>query len=278
MRRAALLLFPLVLGFPPNGRSSPRDAILWSALGHRLIAALAEDQLTPAAAEHARDLLGGLSLDDVAVWADSIRPTHRTTAPWHYVNVPIEESGYDARRHCPAPPGCVTWAIGHFSSVLANAGAPRAERAVALRYLVHFVGDLHQPLHAGDNHDRGGNDVRVTFLGRRMNLHSLWDRALLQSRGLREPQWLVLLRARREFMPLDSIRAGTPEQWTNESHARARRSAYDLPADRVLTATYATSRTSLLEEVLIRGGVRLAHLINVALDPGYPRPGQQGPE
>ena len=148
---------------------------------------------------------------------------------------------------------------------------------MALRYLVHFVGDLHQPLHSGDNHDRGGNDVRVTFLGRRMNLHSLWDRALLESRGLRQSQWLALLRARRDLMSRDAIRAGTVEEWTTESHARAR-SAYDLPADRVLPATYATSRTSLLEEVLIRGGIRLAHLVNVALDPAVREPGHQEPE
>lgn len=275
--RRALLLIPLLLSVPSGG-PAPGIATRWSPLGHRLIAALAEDQLTPRAAERARDLLGGLSLGDVAVWADSIRPTHPTTAPWHYVNVPIEEPGYDAERHCPAPPGCVTWAIGHFSSVLADTATPRAQRAVALRYLVHFVGDLHQPLHAGDNHDRGGNDVQVTFLGRRMNLHSLWDRALLESRGLREAQWLALLRARREFMPFDSIRAGAVEEWTTESHARARLSAYDLPADRVLAATYATRRTSLLEEVLIRGGIRLAHLLNGALDPDPRRPGHQGPE
>ncbi len=276
--RRALLLLPLLLSIPSDGRTAPGDATRWSPLGHRLIATLAEDQLTARTAERARDLLGGLSLPDVAAWADSIRPTHPTTAPWHYVNVPIGDPGYDAARHCPAPPGCVTWAISHFSSVLADASAPRAERAVALRYLVHFVGDLHQPLHAGDDHDRGGNDVRVTFLGRRMNLHSLWDRALIESRGLRESEWIALLRARREFLPLDSIRAGTVEEWTSESHARARQSAYDLPADRVLPATYATSRTSLLEEVLIRGGVRLAHLLNVALDPDPRRPGQQGPE
>ncbi len=278
MRRAVLLLLPLFVSTPPGGTVPPNRAHRWSALGHRLIATLAEDQLTPAATERARDLLGGLSLPAVAVWADSIRPTHPTTAPWHYVNVPIDDPGYDAERHCPTPPGCVTWAIGHFSALLSDTTAPRAQRAEALRYLVHFVGDLHQPLHAGDNHDRGGNDVRVTFLGRRMNLHSLWDRALLDSRGLREAQWVALLRARRELIPLDVIRSGTPEEWTSESHARARQSAYDLPADHILTATYATRRTSLLEEVLIRGGVRLAHLINTALDPAPREPGQQGPE
>lgn len=159
----------------------PATSFGWGRDGHRIIGHIAEQFLSTNARAAVRDLLGDESLADVSTWADEVRgsPAYRWTAPLHYVNSPPGSDGYDAQRDC-ADGCCVVGAIEHYADVLRDSQAPRPVRIEALKFLVHFVGDVHQPLHAGYGVDRGGNDVKVFFFGDNTNLHSLWDSGLIR--------------------------------------------------------------------------------------------------
>ncbi len=158
---------------------APRSALAWGRMGHRAAAKITEARLTPAARAAVRDLLEpGESLADAALWADSVRKEFPESGPWHYVNVPITETEY-SNKFCGSG-GCVVSKIGDFRARLADKNAPRSARREALRFLVHFVQDMHQPVHVGDRNDRGGNDLQVQFFGTGSNLHRVWDSGLLE--------------------------------------------------------------------------------------------------
>lgn len=176
-------------------------AAAWGKLGHRLVGHLASDELTPAArGEIARLLVAETdpTLAGVASWADELRdndPTlGRRTSKWHYVNIAEHGCAFDTTRAC-AGNDCVVGAINTQATILADRGRSDADRRDALKFVVHFIGDVHQPLHAALARDKGGNDVQVQFDGRGSNLHSLWDSGLLNAMRLDEAEHLQRLRA-----------------------------------------------------------------------------------
>ena len=153
--------------------ASPSPALAWGKAGHRVVATLATSLLTPEARSQFADLLGpNVTLAAISTWADEIRSSRPNTGPWHYVNLPRDATAYDATRDCAR--GCVISAIEQSLRLLHDTSKDRAVREEALRWVVHFVADLHQPLHVLAD-DRGGNDVLVQFMGRQTNLHRLWD-------------------------------------------------------------------------------------------------------
>jgi nuclease S1 len=159
-------------------QSAP-PAWAWGRAGHRAASKLAEARLTETARAQVRDLLEpGESLADASTWADEMRRDNPETGPWHYVNTPIDETDHFDVKYCP-PEGCVVWAIAEQRKKLADRSLPRAERQKALRFVVHFVEDLHQPVHVGDRKDRGGNNLQVQFFGEGSNLHRVWDSGVL---------------------------------------------------------------------------------------------------
>src|SRR4029078_3798955 len=162
----------------------PSTLHAWAREGHEIIAMLAEKRLRPDVRDAVGALLEGTSFIEAATWADQVR--NEQTAPWHYVNIDIAESQYDAACVCPHNQ-CVIGQIERFIKVLVNPAAEFKKRQKALKYLILFIGDLHQPLHAGDNHDRGGNNVQVEFMGETINpynrkpwnLHAVSDKSML---------------------------------------------------------------------------------------------------
>lgn len=153
----------------------------WGADGHRLNAELAHSQLTPAAQSAITRLLAaepGSTLTSVSTWADEVRSP--STAAWHYVNPSPGDCSYDRSRDCDDDQ-CVVEALNRQVAVL-KSRAPDAERLTALKWVIHLVGDLHQPLHAGFRGDKGGNLSQVQAFGRGTNLHSLWDGGLIRNR------------------------------------------------------------------------------------------------
>ena len=170
----------------------------WWDLGHRIVASLAESRLTPHTREAVRDILDGQSLADASVWADNIRQYRHDADKLHYVNIPLADTRYVPERHCPGGQ-CIIAAIEQERHLLADPAASREERAEALRFLIHFMGDLHQPLHVGDNGDRGGNQRAVTFLGHATDLHKVWDGELIDSSVGNQAEYLESLRRRMEL-------------------------------------------------------------------------------
>ncbi len=250
---------------------SSGPARAWGAEGHRVIALIAERHLTPAAQAAVARLLAledAAGLAAIANWADEIRGSHRETAPWHFVDIPLEAAGYDPARDCPGG-SCVVAKLGQFAAVLGDASASDKKREIALKFVVHFVGDLHQPLHSADHHDRGGNEVPVVYRGHRSNLHHLWDTELVQQAGGTDAAAFAQ-RLDQAVTPANiaALAAGSPVDWANETHAAAVSVAYGaLPenADADLAGAYADTARSVVDSQLLKAGLRLAALLNAAL-------------
>ncbi|QOJ36874.1 MAG: S1/P1 nuclease [Nitrospira sp.] len=243
----------------------------WDATGHAIVAMLAEERLTPSARAAVTTLLDGQSMVDVASWPDQIR--NQQTAPWHYVNIEIDETQFEPARHCPDRQ-CVVGQIERFRETLADPSINSTKRQKALKYLVHFVGDLHQPLHAGQNHDRGGNDVKVEFLGKTVNpftkkpwnLHQVWDNGLLDQYATNAKQAVAQIDRYLTAQNETQLGSGSVVEWAMQSHDQARDHAYAFGEDRKLDEPYVKQALPIVESQLARAGVRLATLLNHALE------------
>lgn len=253
LRRASVaILCATVISVPTLARA-------WGAEGHRIIARLAEVQLTPAAKSEVDRLLSiepGADLASISTWADETRSP--SAAAWHYVNLPRDaDCQYDAARDCPDGK-CVVGAIERQRKVLMSS-APDAQRLKALKYLVHLVADIHQPLHAAYADDKGGNLYQVQAFGRGTNLHAIWDVALIE-------QWpggpLALSSAVAAVAPA-SVPSG-PTQWAEESCRTVAADGF-YPAGHKIGIAYARDMAPVLKERLAAAGRRLAQLLNESL-------------
>jgi hypothetical protein len=196
---ASLLILSIV--------SLPASARAWGCEGHQVIALLAERHLTPHALATVKRILadspidpslsryckeGGIdAMSDGSTWPDDIRAQRPETAPWHYVDIPLGTTRRELEKYCDPKESCITHAITDQIAILRSADSDPQKRAIALRFLIHFVGDLHQPLHAVTNNDQGGNCVPVAFFDAlpllrnpqtesyAPNLHGVWDTNIL---------------------------------------------------------------------------------------------------
>jgi hypothetical protein len=246
----------------------------WGEEGHRIVARIAADHLTDQARARIRLLLHGNSLESVAVFADHYRLLDTNTAPWHFVDIPLSANRYEADRDCRQHGGCVVQELEHFKDVLADSHASVSNRTFALMFVVHLVGDLHQPLHCADNNDRGGNEVKVTFFGEtntlsggRWNLHGVWDYGLIEHRGWGETRYARRLTARLKPEAIATMQTGTTIAWAMQSHSNAVHFAYQIPDDHQLGAAYERQVRRVLDDSLLKGGLRLARVLNEALGP-----------
>ena len=268
------------------------DVLAWGPEGHEIVAAIARGYLTPPVRQKVDEMLASdpdtltaHTMLDESNWADRYRNSHKETGEWHYVDIELDHP--DLKSACfdfPAPDGpaskgpahdCIVNKLSQFTQELANPGTAAAERLVALKFVLHFVGDLHQPLHAVDNHDKGGNCVLVSLGGLRVvNLHSYWDTVVVT--GLGEDPQAVAESLARQITPENQAawEKGDPQSWALESFEVARTVVYQAhsspgcgldPSPIGLPSGYAdlASRTVTLQ--LEKAGVRLAALLNHAL-------------
>jgi hypothetical protein len=228
------------------------------------------------------DLLGDESLADVAVWADSYLDGNNQTSFWHYVDIPLDANGYDRDRDCPRQPAvragsrkdrwrdCAVDRILYSEDRLRDASLDRADRAVALKFLVHLVGDLHQPFH-GLELQRGGNGIPVVLFGSprchyddgtsfACNLHAVWDGELIAHRGLSDANYLARLDRLIVTNDLTRRAGGTPADWALESHDLAK--AALVPAHGNVDEAYYQSQIAVVDTRLALGGLRLAAVLN----------------
>lgn len=254
--------------------AAPSQVLAWGADGHRVVGEIAWHYLKPEVRIEVEGLLesaGEPSLAQSSTWADRIRSdsSYDWAAPLHYISLPRQWDGYSEKRDCPEA-GCILQALDKFERVLADRKAVQSERAEALMFVAHFVGDLHQPLHTGLASDRGGNDVHVTFFGFPTNLHALWDVYL--------PGGFVADWRQYSRHQLKNISAAQVEEWqatdaplwAAESQRLAHSNAYvatdNTDAERaVLGEDYYLNNKEIVAQRLRQGGVRLAAVLNRAL-------------
>ncbi|HSM93813.1 MAG TPA: S1/P1 nuclease [Anaeromyxobacteraceae bacterium] len=249
----------------------PAAAAAWSDPGHRIVAAIAEERLSPAARRLVREIVGSKPLSDheIATWADDVRD--RRTGPWHYVNVPLSAKGYSAARDCPEA-GCVVSALSRTAATL-RAADSAADLADSLRWLVHLVADLHQPMHVGDAGDRGGNGTEVRLGQRRqpVTVHRLWDVEVLAPLLARSDPLRAAHALSAAIRPVDAAAwgaEGSPEAWADESLALARDVRSELAAHPVegrwivLPSDYPETQRARTVAALSKAGVRLAALLD----------------
>jgi hypothetical protein len=257
------------------------------------VGAIADRLLTPPAHAAVLTLLAGdldkfgapsgrTTLEAVAVWADEIRGTPADRPRWHYDDIPVC-GGAPRGRYCPDGQ-CNTAQLERLSALLRDPRATARERNEALKWLVHLVADIHQPLHAADNHDHGGNDVTVVLAGVRTrgreSLHRAWDNELvtlaLHSRNRQQPPANIAALAVEARSLVGDAGQGSPDSWAVESNNLARNVAYTyagfacniVPQGTVvLDAAYQQQAEALVRERLLLAGARLAAVVNQTLAP-----------
>jgi hypothetical protein len=286
--------FPLLLVVLTALSAPPLSA--WGPQGHRTVGAIADRLLNSEARAAVAQLLasdldsfgnpsGRTTLESVSVWADEIRGTSASRPRWHYEDLPVC-GAIERPLHC-RDDECNTAQLRRLARVLADTRAPPRERNEALKWVVHLVGDIHQPLHAADNSDHGGNEVQVALAGvrtrGRLSLHGAWDNELvrlaLDSRSRQQPPRDIAALAAEADRLTARAGEGSPEGWALESNALARKVAYDFPGfacNRVppgiviLDRAYQERALPVVRERLLLAGARLAGLLNETLGSAQP--------
>jgi hypothetical protein len=265
--------------------SFPTSVNAWGPSGHRIVGLVAMKHLTPKAREQVKALLGNETLADVANWADEVREDHPNTAKWHFVNLPRTATQFSRTRDCRETsaddPGCAVTAIEMFRAILS--GSRPGDKVEALKFLVHFVGDIHQPLHVSFADDRGGNNIKVRFFNRSSNLHKVWDSGIIGRANLSDAEFAAELEAAlrnqsgdEEFAMTDNatqqriaqMQSGSLDSWINESFALAKSNAYDkVPTNDSarLGQRYYNLNWKVVDDQLTKGGLRLAKILNDVL-------------
>jgi hypothetical protein len=282
-----------------------QPARAWGDAGHEIVAAIAYSRLQAATRKRVDAMLAAdpdkLTPPDFvsrATWADRYRDSDRystkqhylATQQWHFVDIELDGGSVDAacNGHPALPAGkaasagpaadCVIDKVEQFAAELRDPATAKAERLLALKFLLHFVGDLHQPLHAADHHDRGGNSVPVVYnhITVPSNLHSYWDTRLVQELGTNPRVVGAALAASITAAQAQQWAQGSTTDWANEANALARDVAYNFTGESSaaddhggtaerLDSVYDQRSLPVVKLQLSRAGVRLAALLNGAL-------------
>ncbi len=247
--------------------ASPAHA--WGIEGHQAVARLAEQHLVPAAKAAVSQLLGQ-DMASIAVWADQVRDTtHPHTYNWHFVNIPSTADRYDPSRDCrPTPRGdCIVAALERLEQDLGNTSLPVAQRREALMFIIHFVGDLHQPLHAiSTNQDLGGNRRSLEEIGGSTNLHAAWDSGIIRASGHTADDLVNNLNRATFGVDQSADAVGTYTGWAMASFTIAKTVVYrQVDGDDRITGAEREFAMSVIEDQIRFAGIRLAGVLNRVL-------------
>lgn len=232
-------------------------AMAWGETGHRVTGAIADEHLPPSTRARVQALLGAEDLARVATWADDMRSSpaaywQEQAGPLHYVTVPADMT----YKEIGAPPeGDAYVALTTFAATLRNPETSLEQQQLALKFSIHLIGDLHQPLHVGNGEDQGGNQVQVTWFGESSNLHRVWDSAMINSKNLSYSELAHWLLAEMTPTQQQNWREPDPLVWIAES-AALRPGVY--PQAERLSWNYRYEHFPTVERRLAQAGIRIA--------------------
>jgi hypothetical protein len=272
MRIARLLVLVALL---------PTPLFAWGAKGHSIVAEVAERGLSPNVEQQVRELTFAAPLRDSASLPDDWRAQETrgerqgNTGALHYSNIPNDIASFERMRDCKEDQ-CVVAGIEKYIAILRDKTKTKDQRREALIFVVHFIGDIHQPLHAAGGQvknaetgamepDLGGNRVKVRYLGVETNLHSVWDSMLIEWGPATVEEYATrLLDTELRGRPVAELQNGTPTDWINESHYAAVQYGYRI-GNGSLGSDYAQRNIGIVYERLLRGGLRLRKVLEDAL-------------
>lgn len=229
---------------------------VWGRVGHQVIGEIATQNLSPIAINQINKILNGQSLALVSTWADEMRsnPKFKKYAPWHYVNMPLDENYHESNKN---PKGDIIQAINKCIEVLKEKNSTQEMKSFHLKYLVHLIGDIHQPLHVGRFEDRGGNDIKLNFLGNNSNLHSVWDTRIIE-------YFTVDYKSlANELMGKKKVQVSlNPIDWTNESQQEVKKIYSKIIGVDTISLDYVNKNFPLIKNQLHKAGLTLANILN----------------
>lgn len=241
-------------------------AYAWGPAGHRIVAMIAQQNIKPQTRTRIRQILGNnVTLVSVANYADIVRDRFPHTYNNHFVDIPKNDTTYDPQHDCEVHPekgDCVLAALQRFRAEAMDPNETIGRRRFALKFIVHLIGDMHQPLHCSDNDDRGGNDVKVKWFGEDTNLHKVWDSKIISHAELTEEEFVDALLTDLTTQEINGLKSGNLLSWALEAHTLARTNSYNTPADLELGDDYYDANWAVVDKQLLRGGMRLARVLD----------------
>jgi len=244
----------------------PFKLLAWGVDGHRAIGRIAEHHLNRKARKEIKKLLGSESLAMVSTWPDEIRPEpqYSYTAPWHYVNAPtgLNYEQFTASIAGMAAPNAYNALLQQIQN-LKDPARTREEKVFALKFIVHLVGDVHQPLHAGHAEDQGGNKIKVTLRGKESNLHSVWDSGIIEATRLTYSEMAE------EYDYADKAQVNKWQKdkislWLFESYQLSEGIYAEAEKTPVFSNAYPLHQRDTVKERVQQAGIRLAGVLNNA--------------
>ena len=258
VNQSAMIISGLLLSL-----SLSPSAFAFGQLGHRIVGDLAQQHLSDNAKQQIDQLTNGESLAQMSTWADEIRSDKNWdhAAPWHYVSIADDETWTSVKRN---PDGDIIEGLQRFENVLKNHQASQQDKWQALAFYVHFVGDIHQPLHVGHHHDKGGNTVKLKWFGQDSNLHTVWDSKIIEQQQLSYTEYSHFLN-RISHVERQQWSGQSYYDWAQESKS-LRKKAYVLEqnyqGEDDLRYNYVFINKPIVEKRLQQAGIRLAEKLN----------------
>jgi len=253
MKKLVLLVFFF-------GHLAYSNVPVWGKTGHRVVGEVAQMHLSKRAKRGVQKILKGQSLASVANYADNIKSDtlYRKFSPWHYVNFPADKKYTEVT---PSSSGDLVMAIQKCVEIVKNPNSSEADKSFYLKMLVHLVGDLHQPMHAGRKEDKGGNDIQIRWFGNGSNLHRLWDSDMIDKFGMSYTELAdnlpVITKNERK-----QLQIGTVYDWVEESQDIANELYDSVEIGEQLGYRYSYVYWDTVEQQLLKGGLRLASVLN----------------
>lgn len=242
------------------GSFSVNSSLRWNATGHRTVGKIAENYLKSSTKRKINKLLKGESLAFASTFADEIKSDRKYNKyySWHYINMPLDIDYEDSEKN---PEGDLVTAIAHCKKVISDENSSDADKAFYLKLLIHFIGDLHQPMHVGLAEDKGGNDFKVQWFYRDTNLHRVWDREMIDGYDMGYAE----LAANADVLSKEQVKAiqqGSVVDWVNETHALTRKVYATVKEGDNLRYRYSYDHFGTVRSQLQIAGIRLAKVLN----------------